>query len=393
MQRIVKLCLLASVMTPLAAHADVPVKDRRNRTEHTGANSHWLDTVKTQKGTSQSTKGVSCSWRITPENALKQRADVASKIANTCKSVGVDPAFGLSIAYQESRFNQNCKAPTTPHSGGQRAEGVMQVLPSTGRRMFRQNGLGFYNGTNEDHNIMAGCLYLAEGAKVANGSKYHIAGGYHAGYESSVWRNNLAIPKGWPKTLNYAETVTKKWYPYFGSSMRGYGGRLAADQLAANGLLSGAAGLASMQSDQAMRQQRMQEEGENIGQFDNERLEWGTNSKIRLLNADATNGVVEALAMLAQFKMLAASLDLSDESEGTAIYTSTPEPARRPDDVQVVWDAAERRWKILGADGTWRWADVSEPALIELTGSGSAPASKAGTVDAAEIQRIQSLLD
>jgi len=97
----------------------------------------------------------------------------------------------------------------------------MQVLPSTGKRLFTQNRLGSYNGKNEDHNILAGCLYLKEGQAIAGNSIYHIAGGYHAGYDHDVWRKQQQIPGRWPKTLDYASKISTRWYSEFKGELGG----------------------------------------------------------------------------------------------------------------------------------------------------------------------------
>ena len=401
MRNSVKLPFLAIlVLLPNSSLARVPVRDRAKNTQLDQSRKNILDSVKTRAGTSKSTAGVKCSWGVSPENALSQRADVASKVASTCSSLGVDPAFALSIAYQESRFNQHCIAPTTPHSGGERAEGVMQVLPRTGQRMFSEAGLGAYNGSNEDQNIKAGCLYLAEGKKIANGSAYHIAGGYHAGYGSNVWRDNLKIPAGWPKTLDYAETVTKRWYPIFANGLQNYsGGRFASDQFQADGALSGINGIAALTGDQATLGARLDEQGRNIGQFDTERQEWVQNSRVRLLNGQATNSFVEALTLLAEFKMLAMSLQATNDSETSVLIKPTPvRPViTDPNVVDVVWDEHEQRWKVLNKDGSWSWLEAAQAdARIVLTAADTKPnqnAKQSAKTQAAAIARVTQLLN
>lgn len=391
---------ILSVTTVLAialtcpAYADVPVKDNKNIKEHKDTQKHWLQSVQTRKGTSKSTSGVRCSWGLTPEGALQKRSDVAAKVANTCSAIGVDPALALSVAFQESQFNQNCIAPTTPHSGGQRAEGVMQVLPSTGQRMFTKAGLGKYNGKNEDQNIKAGCLYLKEGMRITNNSNYHIAGGYHSGYDSKVWRDNLAIPGRWPKTLDYANKVNNRWYPVFNKSLNGYSGASYNNQrLQADGVGSGITAIDSITRDQSILQQRMQEQGQNIGQFPTERLEWVQNSRIRLQNAQATNGFTEALNLLVQFKMLALMNDSTNESEGSSLVNPIPtRPHGIGDDVVLVWDATERRWKMLNPDGSWSWIDTPGSDVVVIDPTIETPTQVNTTTPDAAIARVNQLL-
>ncbi|WP_370169271.1 VirB4 family type IV secretion/conjugal transfer ATPase [Sinorhizobium fredii] len=359
------------------AVAQVPVTDAPVEKEAATEKNHWLESVEIKQGQSESTDGVACAWGLSPKEALAKRADVAAKIANTCSSVGVDPALGLSIAYQESRFNQNCLAPTTPHSGGERAEGVMQVLPRTGQRMFTKAGLGAYNGKNEDQNILAGCLYLKEGSQIAGGSNYHIAGGYHAGYDHKVWREQTAIPGSWPKTLDYANKVSNRWYPIFSESLGGYqGGRFSMDTLNVNTYGAGQTGLNQIQQNTGTMTQRISELAASVGSTETDIQSWDRNSQARLMVSQTWNGLNEALALLMQYKTTSITSDLTDESETAALTDWTKKPSRKSDDVKAVYDQQERRWKILGADGKWRYVDEQTGKLVELVPTD-------GTTDAA----------
>lgn len=357
---------VALVSTP-AFSGGVPVKDAKHIQQKSKAKGNLQGTSSRRKTTSKSTAGVGCSWRRSPAQAIKDRADVAAKVASTCKAQGVDPALALSIAYQESQFNQNCTAPTTPHSGGERAEGVMQVLPATGRRLFKKAGLGAYNGQNEDQNILAGCMYLKEGLKITNGSAYHTAGGYHAGYGSKVWSQNKAIPTSWPKTLNYANTVNNKWMPFFSKQTGGLGGgAVAVDQFKADVAISGQNGIEAMTAESATYAQRLSEESQNIGKFDSEMTEWQTNSKIKLFNAQGANQLIQALTLLAQFKQLDAVVDSFGDSSGSELVTQTNKPVAQDDDVRVVYDQVEGRWKLIRADGSWSYIDMDMPETVAL---------------------------
>lgn len=349
------------------AFAQVPTTDAAVEKEVTDDKKHWLESVEIKKGQSESTDGVACAWGLNPKEALAKRADVAAKIANTCSSVGVDPALGLSIAYQESRFNQSCLAPTTPHSGGQRAEGVMQVLPRTGQSMFTKAGLGSYNGNNEDQNILAGCLYLKEGSQIAGGSNYHIAGGYHSGYDHKVWREQTAIPGSWPKTLDYANKVNNRWYPIFSQSLGGYqGGRFSMETLNANTYGAGQTGLDQVQQNTASMSRRIQDLSSSVGTTETDIASWDRNSQARLAVGQTWNGLNEALALYMMFKQTAMMGDLTDESETSSLTDWTKRPERRPDDVKAVYDQKERRWKVLGADGKWRYVDEQTGKIVAL---------------------------
>lgn len=361
------IALLSTTTLTFTAVADVPVADRKGTREKVGVSGNYSGQQSFRQGISKSTEGVRCSWERSPGKALADRADVAAKIANTCQKVGVDPAFALSIAYQESQFNQNCVAPKTPHSGGERAEGVMQVLPATGKRMFRKAGLGSYNGKNEDQNIMAGCLYLKEGFEITKGSRYHVAGGYHAGYGSKIWRDNLAIPKGMPKTLNYANAVNKKWLPFFEGKVGAYGGgSLALDEYKANVALSSAYSINAAEADSQTLSTRISEESQNIGKFDTEMTEWQTNSKVKLFNAQAANQLIEVLTLLAQFKQLEGAMDVGAESFTSELTSTVSTAVRRSDDLRVAFDTVEGRWKLHRADGSWTYIDANLPETVAL---------------------------
>ncbi|GGB09377.1 hypothetical protein GCM10011491_41690 [Brucella endophytica] len=387
--------IAAFASSHLSAAAQVPTTDAAVEKEVTGEKNHWLKSVEIKKGQSESTKGVACAWGLSPKDALAKRADVAAKIANTCSSVGVDPALGMSIAYQESRFNQNCVAPTTPHSGGERAEGVMQVLPRTGQRMFTKAGLGTYNGKNEDQNILAGCLYLKEGSQIAGGSNYHIAGGYHSGYDHKVWREQTAIPGSWPKTLDYANKVSNRWYPIFSKSLGGYqGGRFSMDELNVNTVGAGQAGITQIQQNTATMTQRIAEQAAAVGTTETDIQSWDRNSQARLLVAQNWNGLNEALALFMLYKQVALMSDLTDDSETSALTNSVKKPRRRKDDVKAVYDQLERRWKILGADGTWRYVDEQTGETVKMVPTGGNPADQGNDLSNEAItERLRQMKD
>jgi len=351
-----------------AALADVATIDRQVESEIATGNKHWLETVETQKGQSESTKGIACGWGMNPKQALEKRPDVAAKVANACSRLGVDPALGLAIAYQESRFNQNCVAPMTPHSGGQRAEGVMQVLPSTGKRLFTKNNLGAYNGKNEDHNILAGCLYLKEGQAIAGNSIYHIAGGYHAGYDHDVWRKQQQIPGRWPKTLDYANKISTRWYPEFKNELGGYqGGRYAIDQLKADTYSSGQNGLEIIQENVAISQQRIAELSQTVGTTQTDIASWDRNTQARLLAGQSVNGLNEALALLLHYKNMQLLVELTNRSESSRLVSHRKRPKLPQGQFRrAVYDEIAQKWRVLGINGIWhfltddgQWEDIT----------------------------------
>ncbi|AQT48014.1 lytic transglycosylase domain-containing protein [Bartonella choladocola] len=341
------------------ASAQIATTDRQVENDVRQQGQHWLESVEIKRGQSDSTRGVACGWGMNPEQALAERPDVAAKIANTCKSVGVDPALGLSIAFQESRFNQNCVAPQTPHSGGQRAEGVMQVLPSTGQRLFSKNNLGNYNGKNEDQNILAGCLYLKEGSEITGNSLYHIAGGYHSGYDHKVWREQQRIPGRWPKTLDYANKISTRWYPVFDNAMGGYqGGRAGMDQLRADTFASGQNGIDTIQNNVAVSNQRIQELAFAAGTTETDIASWDRNTQARQILGQSINGFNEALALLLQYKNTELQNGLIDQSETSSISSFRKKPKLPEGQKKMVYDQVAQKWRVLGEDDVWRYLEA-----------------------------------
>jgi Transglycosylase SLT domain len=321
----VLLAILFAIAPPLA-FAAVPVIDaaRKAKTTETGRNT--LDTQTTKRGQSTSTAGVGCNFKRSKQQVMSERADVAKKIAQTCQRVGVEPALGLAIAYQESQFNQNCKAPETPWSGGERATGVMQVLPATGARVGRQYLGRPLDVGNEDDNILAGCLYLKEGQRITGGSEYHTITGYHNGYNSRVMRENLPLPSGWKNGLKYGELVQNQHLPYFRNVANGIGdpGRFQWDQLQGNVYSASANSINHVQGLQGVMAGRIGDQTQSVGQAPTTIAAWDQFARARALNGETQNNAIDALQVLLQLRWLGIVGQSTNESETAKLLATVP---------------------------------------------------------------------
>lgn len=103
--------------------------------------------------------------------------EVASKIIDTCTSLGVNPDLVLPMAYVESRFNPD----VADSSKG--AIGVMQLMPDTAKHLK-------VNPRDVDENIKGGCLFirnLMDNPKIAHDPTKVIAA-YHDGPNSKFFK-------------------------------------------------------------------------------------------------------------------------------------------------------------------------------------------------------------
>lgn len=321
--------LLAILFTfaPPLAFAAVPVIDAARKVRTTETQKNTLDTQGTKRGQSASTAGVGCNFKRSKEQVMSERADVAKKIVQTCQRVGVEPALGLAIAYQESQFNQNCRAPETPWSGGERATGVMQVLPATGARVGRQYVGRPLDVGNEDDNILAGCLYLKEGQRITGGSEYHTITGYHNGYNSRVMRENLPLPSGWTNGLKYGELVQNQHLPYFRNVANGIGdpGRFQWDQLQRNVYSASANSINHVQGLQGVMAGRIGDETQSVGQAPTTIAAWDQFARARALNGETQNNAIDALQVLLQLRWLGIVGQSTNESETAKLLTTAPQ--------------------------------------------------------------------
>jgi hypothetical protein len=110
-------------------------------------------------------------------------------IDDVASVLGLDPRFLAAVVEQESGGNPNALAPKTPHSGGQRATGLMQILPSTFAGLAPE--VEALTGRpasvkNPIDNMLAGAIMyrqlLAEhGGDVATAARY-----YHGGPDTRI---------------------------------------------------------------------------------------------------------------------------------------------------------------------------------------------------------------
>ena len=115
-------------------------------------------------------------------------------VAATARQHGVSPSLAVSVAYQESGFQQGVVS-------GVDAIGVMQVLPSTGRAIAQQNGRTLDLLKTQD-NITAGVLLLKQLVR-ATGSEDAALAGYYQGL-GSISRRGLL-----PQTHTYIASITR----------------------------------------------------------------------------------------------------------------------------------------------------------------------------------------
>ena len=103
--------------------------------------------------------------------------EIASKIIDTCTSLGVNPDLVLPMAYVESRFN-----PDVPDSSAG-AIGIMQLMPNTAKHLK-------VNPRDMNDNIKGGCLFirnLMDNPKIAHDPTKVIAA-YHDGPDSKFFK-------------------------------------------------------------------------------------------------------------------------------------------------------------------------------------------------------------
>jgi len=120
------------------------------------------------------------------------KAQVRQLVAATARRHGVDPSLAVAVAYHESGFQQRVVS-------GVDAIGVMQVLPSTGRALGRQQGRTFDLLDVQD-NITAGVLLLRQLTR-STGSDDAALAGYYQGLGSIKRRGVL------PQTIDYQRNI------------------------------------------------------------------------------------------------------------------------------------------------------------------------------------------
>lgn len=121
------------------------------------------------------------------------KAQARQLVAATARRYGVSPSLAVAVAYHESGFQQGVVSSVD-------AIGVMQVLPSTGRALGRQQGRTFDLLTAQD-NITAGVLLLRQLIR-STGSANEALAGYYQGLGSISRRGVL------PQTHSYIRSIT-----------------------------------------------------------------------------------------------------------------------------------------------------------------------------------------
>jgi len=119
--------------------------------------------------------------RMLAHAQVPSRAQVQGMVVSTARSMGVDPALALGVAYLESGFQQRVVSPAN-------AVGVMQVIPSAGRWASTMVGRPLDLLDAKD-NIVAGIALLRALTRAADTEAQAIAG-YYQGL-SSVQRNGM----------------------------------------------------------------------------------------------------------------------------------------------------------------------------------------------------------
>ncbi len=160
-------------------------------------------TVRTVGGASAPTTSSSVATGTVSTSAAQHRAVLATRpvpspaavrslVAATARRYGVDPSFALSVAYQESGFQQRVVS-------GVDAIGVMQVLPSTGAGLSAQAGRPLDLLRTED-NVTAGVMLLGQLLQ-STGSEHGALAGYYQG-AGSIARQGLL-----PQTFAYIASI------------------------------------------------------------------------------------------------------------------------------------------------------------------------------------------
>lgn len=119
-------------------------------------------------------------------------AQMRALVASTARTLGVDPALALAVAYQESGFDQTSVSPAN-------AIGTMQVIPSSGEWASQMAGRSL-NLLDPQDNVTAGVLILRSLVRTAPDLPSAIAG-YYQGL-TSVQKSGM-----FPDTRRYVANV------------------------------------------------------------------------------------------------------------------------------------------------------------------------------------------
>ncbi|MFZ2061428.1 MAG: transglycosylase SLT domain-containing protein [Candidatus Binatus sp.] len=115
----------------------------------------------------------------------------------------LDPYLVLALSRQESLFNPNATSSSN-------ARGLMQLIPSTARKMASQNGMD----TESIHlydpavNVRLGTTYLKNLFEMFHGDEFHVVAAYNGGENAvSKWLSEFhGADDEWVENIEYKET-------------------------------------------------------------------------------------------------------------------------------------------------------------------------------------------
>ncbi len=146
----------------------------------------------------------------------------ADRIAEAARAVGVPASLLFGLIRQESVFTENAKS----HSG---ALGLMQVMPSTGRLLYRkENGKGRPDLSDPNANLRLGARYLKQLLDTFSGDTAAALAAYNAGPgRVRAWKktSGLAPEDEFLESIPFGETrlYVKRVLFYQGSYASLYG--------------------------------------------------------------------------------------------------------------------------------------------------------------------------
>lgn len=129
-----------------------------------------------------------------------KKADVMQKVARQAKVEGVPVSFALRVTKVESGFQCNVIGPKTKHG---RAQGVMQILPTTAARMGHQGG----DLANCEDGLLYGMAYLSLCFKLA-GNDENKAAACYVGGEGMASGAKGKYAKKYVNSVKYAKVQT-----------------------------------------------------------------------------------------------------------------------------------------------------------------------------------------
>jgi soluble lytic murein transglycosylase len=142
---------------------------------------------------------------ISPELAERFRYPRAfwNLVAPAAQSTGLDPYLLLALTRQESLFDPEARSPSD-------AQGLMQLLPSTARRVAAESGIGGATLDLSDPalNVELGTTYLKKLFEMFGGNPFKAVAAYNGG-EHAVERWNARFAGDddeWVENIDFHET-------------------------------------------------------------------------------------------------------------------------------------------------------------------------------------------